>query len=36
MTPITDWNFYALAIPALIITAIGKGGFAAGGSASSG
>jgi uncharacterized protein len=32
MTPITDWNFYALAIPALIITAIGKGGFAAGGS----
>lgn len=32
MIPITDWNFYALAIPALIITAIGKGGFAAGGS----
>jgi uncharacterized membrane protein YfcA len=32
MTPLTDWNFYALAIPALIITAIGKGGFAAGGS----
>lgn len=32
MTPILDPAFYALAIPALIVTAIGKGGFAAGGS----
>lgn len=32
MTPIPDPLFYAIAIPALLITAIGKGGFAAGGS----
>jgi uncharacterized membrane protein YfcA len=32
VSPIADWTFYALAIPALIITGIGKGGFASGGS----
>lgn len=32
MTPLPDPVFYALAIPALIVTAIGKGGFASGGS----
>jgi uncharacterized membrane protein YfcA len=32
VTPIVDPLFYALAIPALIVTAIGKGGFASGGS----
>ena len=31
MAPIADPAFYALAIPALIVTAIGKGGFASGG-----
>lgn len=28
---ITDWRFYALAVPALLITGISKGGFASGG-----
>lgn len=32
VSPISDPTFYAFAVPALIITAIGKGGFAAGGS----
>jgi hypothetical protein len=32
VTPIVDPAFHALAIPALIVTAIGKGGFASGGS----
>ncbi len=32
MSPLTNPGFYAIAIPALIVTAIGKGGFAAGGS----
>lgn len=32
MTPIETPLFYALAIPALLVTAIGKGGFASGGS----
>ena len=30
MTPITDWSFYAVAIPAVLLLGVSKSGFGAG------
>jgi len=30
MTPITDWSFYAVAVPAVLLLGVSKSGFGAG------
>ncbi|HNJ46066.1 MAG TPA: sulfite exporter TauE/SafE family protein, partial [Ottowia sp.] len=30
MTPITDWGFYAVAVPAVLLLGVSKSGFGAG------